>query len=264
MGCDFYFSGNLPSPELQEKVIRFWASDLPEPPRLVVSPYALPPVTTLFIGNHVNRDHGLFLGGPAPIQLFGVIPFTTVDGSLVDQGQLVFDRSRRGALVRVRRLPTVFGLKPNDRATDEETLQAWLKSGRVQWTGGGSPRIDVEVEEGGHLRLVNDPMPMALRLNILRIRWWPDLEHGDDLERCTYVAEALAADPGLASGLRDESMDFDECERLFMARRPKHRLEGLDLSVFSEDPQDEEYLRLAKDVEARMAQFTIEREGEDL
>lgn len=264
MGCDFFFSGNLPSPELQEKVIRFWTSDLPDPPRLVVSPYALPPVITLFIGNHVNRDHGLFLGGPQPFQLFGVIPFSTVDERLVDQGQIVFDRSRRGTLVRARRLPMVFGLKPNDRATDGETLQAWLKSGRVQWTGGGSPRIDVEVEEGGHLRLLSDPMAMALRLNIMRIRWWADLEHGDDVEMCSYVAEALAANPELTSSLRDESNDFDECERLFMALRPKHKLEGLDLSSFSDGKQDEEYLRLAKEVEDRMAQFTIDGEGEDL
>ncbi|WP_286355342.1 hypothetical protein [Geothrix oryzae] len=182
----------------------------------------------------------------------------------MDQGQLVFDRSRRGALVRVRRLPPVFGLKANDRATDGETLQAWLKSGRVQWTGGGSPRIDVEVEEGGRLRLLSDPMPMALRLNIMRIRWWPDLEHGDDVEMCSYVAESLAANPELASSLRDESMDFDECERLFMSVRPKHPFEDLDLSSLTEGTEGEEYLRLAKEVEDRMAQFTIDSGDEDL
>jgi hypothetical protein len=264
MGCDFFFSGNLPSTELQEKVIRFWTSDLQDPPRLVVSPYALPPVSTLFIGTHVNQDRGLFLGGAQPFQLFGVIPFSTVDERLVDHGQIIFDRSRRGTLVRAHRLPMVFGLKPNDRATDEETLQAWLKSGRVQWTGGGSPRIDVEVEDGGHLRLLRDPMAMALRLNIIRIRWWPDLEIGDDLDMCSYVAEALAANPELASSLRDESNDFDECERLFMLLRPKHKLEGLDFASFSDGRLDKEYLQLAKEVEERMAQITIDGEGEDL
>ena len=119
----------------------------------------------------------------------------------------------------------------------------------------------MEVEEGGYLRLLSDHMTMALRLNIMRIRWWPDLEHGDDVEMCSYVAEALAANPELASSLRDEYNDFDECERLFMALRPKHKLEGLDLS-FLDVTEDQEYTRLAKEVEDRMAQVTID--GEDI
>jgi hypothetical protein len=266
MGCDFFYSGNLPSPELQEKVVRFWTSTFRDPSCLVISPYDLPPVTTLFLRNHVtrNRDHRLFLGTPQPFQLFGVILISTVDGSLDDQGQLVFDRSRQGALVRVRRLPKVFGLKPNDRATDEQTLQGWLKSGQVHWTGGGSPQVDVEVEEGGHLRLLDDLMPMALLLNIMRIRWWPDLDLGDDMQMCSYVAEALAANPALASSLRDESKDFLECQRLFMAVRPNHPLEDIDVSALSEGMEDEEYLRLAKEVENQMAQFTIDDGSEDL
>jgi hypothetical protein len=264
MGCDFFFNGKLPSPELQEKVIRFWTSNLREPPWRVVSPYALPPVTTLFRGGLGIHDHVIFLGSPQPFQLYGVIPFSTMDGSLDDQGQVVFDRSRQGTLVRIHRLPPAFGLKANEHAMDEANLQALIRSGRVQWAGGGAPRNDVDIEEGGYLRLLDDEMSWALRLNIIRLRWWPDLYHGDDAELCRYVADALAGNPTLASSLQDESLDFLACERLFMAVRPKHPLEDIDLSDLTDGTEDEEYMRLAREVEERMAQFLGDTEEEDI
>ncbi len=122
---------------------------------------------------------------------------------LRDQRQFVFDRSAGGKLVRFYKLPKRFNL-PADESyeTDPE-----------RWG-------DVIFHAGGYTRELGAATAYTLLLNIIRLRWFPDLTAHDDYGIFGSVESDLWKS-GLARVVQNANLDFSECWRLYLEEDTK-------------------------------------------
>jgi len=167
MGCDFRWSGRISDPDRQAEVVGLfrrvfdwtglWTT---------VGPCPEENVRTLF-------GHSVFIDpcrNPSPEDrieeayardYFGVAPYLgrTWDRRLLDQGQMVFDRTDGGRLVSV------------------------MPGGPISWMPEGKIRsVSHVVQPGGRVRLLGESQcrAMAMFLCLVRGRYCPDLDIRDD------------------------------------------------------------------------------------
>lgn len=184
MGCDFFFSGSIPATETQEKIIEFVRSHYSNAD-LFIQPDPRSIYRTLIVksSQRQEKDH--------PFDFYGVIPFAKT--GILEHGQFIFDRANGGCLVRILKLPDSFDVQPHSQYVGEETAEVVIRDG-------GYNR-----ELGGY--------GFATLLNIIRLRWWPELDMDDDYGLCTRVGN-LIWEYGLARRMANEQLDFDICMHL--------------------------------------------------
>jgi hypothetical protein len=133
-----------------------------------------------------------------PFDFFGVIPH--IHDGILEHGQFVFDRAAGGRLVRLLKLPDSFTVAPNELETDTDD-------------------VDVVVKEGGYNRELGGDS-FALLLNVIKLRWWPELDAGDDYNLCDVIGNMIW-EYALARRMKNEGIDFDACFRLLSDEHEK-------------------------------------------
>ena len=191
MGCDFFYSGILPDSGLQEKVIEFVQSYYSEID-LVVHPQPELKYKTI-IWQENGRDQRKPEETAYPFNFYGVIPACKY--GILEHGQFIFDRAWGGRLIRFSKLPGIFNVQPKDPYYNELN-------------------VDVYINRGGYNRMVNGSGAFALLLNIIRLRWWPDLWFGDDYEYCKDIGHMIWK-YSLLTEMKNEDLDFEKCSELF-------------------------------------------------
>jgi len=236
MGCDFFYDGNLSDVSLQEKVISFVKDffttiDLhiiPDARRSYATEINLPSIGREYTPHIETHDE-------YPFNFYGMIPYCKDEG-ISDQCQFIFNRNDNGRLVKLRRLPDSYGIKPHyyyrekpePRRTNEE-FRSQGKDGKILGRVVIPPLKEfpkpllaekvpfpyqVVVDDGGYARL-GGGLAFALLLTICKLRWWPDLKMCDDYEYCEIV-DALLRKYDLHQQLLDESLDFHASHKLFI------------------------------------------------
>lgn len=191
MGCDFFWSGELPDIKLQEKVIKLavshYSSCYDEEQPLYIHPNA-----ELSYLTQLEDGHYGFKEIQYPFDYYGIIPFS--DYKLYGHRQFVFDRTANGRMVQFLKLPTSFNLPPDK--------EVYLHT-----------KSEVVVNNGGHDRNYGD-LKLALLLNLIRLRWWPEFEIHDEYSTCLMVADVWE-DSNLVEPLKNETVDFQQSWDLF-------------------------------------------------
>jgi hypothetical protein len=196
MGCDIFFGGSLPEERLQEKVLRFVLSAFGKEIALYVRPIPGKQYLTYFYSRNPLVEY------PYPFDYFGVIPF--FEHRLFDHSQFVFDRTAGGKLIRFVKLPKEFNLLPDDEKYETE-------------------KSHVAVLDGGYTRQIGGEYPFCLLLNIIRLRWWPEMWIADDYGVYIEVSGILL-DSGLSKIMKNDKFDFPKCwsmlEAVYRIRYP--------------------------------------------
>lgn len=210
----FLYSGYLPNPVLQRKVINFVHSYYNGAANIV---HPKPELACL-------TKRGLEMS-EAPFDYFGVIPSFCNDQFM--GGQFVFDQSSGGKLIRLLRFP-----------------------GQAKETPGYSSandcKADVIVGENVYAKTPHR-VAFALLLNFIRLRWWPALSYSDEHGWCSYICTILWSS-GLTKTIMKGDVQFDTCFKLMEAEfeyellwddplesdaegSPEFSAEGIPLSV---------------------------------
>lgn len=186
MGCDFYFNGIVPEPNVQEKIIAFVRQYFTSID-LFIQPAPGSMYRTLF--------HSLEKGTEAdyPFNYYGVIPIGH-DYSLLPHGQFIFDRTAGGTLVRMLKLPDTF------KVEEDECLP-------------NNNECEVAIMKGGYNRELGGDH-FALLLHVIKLRWCPDLEMSDDYYICKQIG-GMIWEYGLAKKIANEELDFKACLTIF-------------------------------------------------
>ena len=182
MGCDVFYDGILPDEGLQVEVLRFVTPFYGEIPVRRIDPIP---------GEHfLTSSDALKPPISYPFDFLGVVPCWS--GELDTQRQFIFDRAAGGRLIRFEKLPKKFNLPPRDTFGDD---------------------CEVIVREGGYTReLVAEAF--TLLLNIIRLRWCPDLKVGDDWNCFDDVGNRLW-EFGLVKVVQNPNLSFRECWDLY-------------------------------------------------
>lgn len=140
-----------------------------------------------------------------PFDFYGIMPIC-IDGnraSIFEQEQFIFDRSSGGSLVTLEKLPESYGI-PFWR--DMDPVDKTISNPQ------GDNDIQVIFREGGNRRPV--VREFSLLLNLISLRYWPDIDVSDDLGSFELIHDILV-DSKLDETFKDESINFYECSRLF-------------------------------------------------
>lgn len=193
MGCDFFYSGTLADTALQQKVINLAASYFSE-----IALYIHPKPESEYLTKYYTRSDYITSPKLYPFNYYGIIPY--FEDKLCDYGQFVFDRTDGGKLIRFEKLPNCFDKPPwDDLYINEEA--------------------EVVLTEGGHTRM-DASYAFALLLNLMKIRWWPELWLGDDYDVCSDVGGFLK-DTGLDITFNNEGLGFKPCYDLFIQEKDR-------------------------------------------
>lgn len=213
MGCDFFYGGCLKDHKAQENVVRFaqqYFEDKFEGEIIVPEPEK-----TYLAEIHLEREPGdnAFTPQPriedpaCPFDFYGLVPFPdSVD--FFDRAQFVFHRCRKGSLayennregmlVSLKRFPQDLLIPPDH--VDEDVASGYDKR-------------QIIVDDCGYLRN-GGGYSFALLLNVIKLRWMPNLWMGDDYNNCQYV-EKFIAHYSLSGRISRESVTYDECSEIF-------------------------------------------------
>ena len=194
MGCDFFWEGSIPLNELQERTVRFVLSyfvGLSTEDLVTFEPS--PGLRLPTLAN--NRDFERIIPDH-PFNYYGVAPYYK-DKRLRDRMQFVFDRSDFGRIVSME-------MTPESRNDDDAIERERRKQG-----------VQVSIRDVGHQRTVGGGgSALALLLNIVRMRYCPNLDMSDDYGYCEGIEETIEA-WGLTSALRINTLDFNGCCELY-------------------------------------------------
>lgn len=222
MGYKYYYSGTLPDVNLQEKVINFIQNSYPSSPDLIVKPY--PDIkydVRVYYGKSVDEAGQIHSccndfchenvcspwNGVAnveqivrdyPCNYFGIIQFCNRRKGTINGGEFIFDRTAGGILINISKLFPIY--LDNQMKNENKDIP--------------EPESMVQLS----LRRVECPDPFLL--NIIKLRWWPDLVCFDDEDFCQESLEEIRK-YGLTKKLMDENLDYGECLRLLLNREPK-------------------------------------------
>jgi hypothetical protein len=201
MGCDFFFSGTVPATETQEKIIEFVRSHYSNAD-IFIQPDPGSTYRTLVEkgSSRIEKNH--------PFDYYGVIPFART--GILEHGQFIFDRANGGCLVRILKLPDSFDVQPHGRHDGEATAE-------------------VVISDGGYNRELGG-YGFATLLNIIRLRWWPELDMSDDYGICRRVG-ILIWEYGLARRMANDQLDFDICMHLLAREHERRHPEIQNLPV---------------------------------
>jgi len=207
MGCDFYYSGILPDTGLQEKVQK-WVSEYYEERAVLIQPrpsdeyfteydmsdsLQYPEGLTTYIERSMYRDEHGKKRTQYPFNYYGVFPL--YGWELEEHGQFIFDRSADGRLVRFLKLPDELALPAKDDFYKKH-------------------EADIVVSEGGYDRIIGGTLHFALLLRIINLRWFPELNAGDDYNVYDRVGKVIL-ESGLSETFKDESKNYQQCWDLF-------------------------------------------------
>ena len=215
MGWECYYSGSLPNIILQEKVIRFVQTFWEHPADLIVTPY--PDIKydvrvsywkSIDESGRVHSCCNDFcheniwkkwkrhasveqIIHDYPCNYFGIIQGCNRENGTIDGGEFIFDRTLGGRLIEIDKLFPIYLDTQTGNANEETSEHESM----------------VEIKYGGNVRKIYG---FPLLLNIIKLRWWSDLECSDDDDMCAEVAHDIWK-YGLAKKLMDESLNYDEC-----------------------------------------------------
>jgi hypothetical protein len=189
MGCDFFWGGSVPQPDVQERLVRFLRGCYRSP--AVVRPEPARRVRALVERKHLSQPH---FEPCYPFDFFGIIPYEALPG-FRDRSHFVFDRSNGGRMVT---------LVPAERLAVDD------------WGA------EFEVRYGGYVRHMEESRAFALLLNILRLRYCDDLSAADDYLNVRDVARDISS-WGLAPWLCSDSNDWSACQARYFDLLGRHR-----------------------------------------
>jgi hypothetical protein len=214
LGCDVFYGGQLFNPILQEKVLELVRSYYSEGYYLV-----RPEPDTYY---HTRR----LWENPSelyPFNYYGVIPHLS-DGSYLDRGQFIFDRSAGGELVTLHKIPGSYKMAWGDKNKDAD--------------------FDVVVTNGGYDRMIESPVCFVFLLTLIKIKWWPEFNYGDDYCYDDEIMKKLR-ELGIDVALKKKDIDFNYAWGLYLKSsgkkntRQKHDNKKVQ-SLFPEGDQEEE------------------------
>ena len=205
MGCDFFWRGSIPLNEDQEQAVWFVLSFFgEEPPSHLVmfdpEPELHLPTCIASSPNQPERIVSLY-----PYNFYGIAPHYKFK-PLRDRMQFVFDRSDHGRIVSI-------GMT-RESQDDDEGYERQLRGQGVQ----------VSLRDGGHERTIDGGTAQSLLLNVIRMRYCPNLRTGDDYGYGQKVADEIEA-WGLTAALGNKSLDFDACWDLYIGEYKKRHPE---------------------------------------
>lgn len=198
MGSDFFYNGFLGDTSAQEKVISV-VQEYYEKAGLTVIP-----TDNTYTSRIANWNEKRWLRAhidPAyPFNYFGIIPFPNY--CFIEHGQFVFDRTQDGKLVSLLKVPRGYDFEwaPWDLIKVSDYIEGYVDK---------PEEYLVEVQEGGYTRCGG--YSFATLLNIIRLRWMPDLYMGDDGDACLEV-RAIIERNNLKAIFKDESVCFAKCD----------------------------------------------------
>ena len=209
MGNEFFFNGIVPQPHVQEKIIAF-ARSLFNSIEFFIQPDPGSIYRTLFVSLESDRE------ADYPFNYYGVIPSTTMH--LLPHGQFIFDRTAGGTLVRLLKLPDSFEIGPTERASHAKECEVAIMNGGYTRVGGGES--------------------FALLLNVIKLRWCPDLEISDDCHLCDRIGNMIWK-YGLAEKMANKKLDFNACRTILT-----HEEEKRHPAIESEPIESKPHLRV--------------------
>ena len=113
----------------------------------------------------------------------------------LNRGQFVFDRNAGDQLVTLNKVPGSHKLAWGERDEDAE--------------------FNVIVDNGGYDRIIGSPLPFMLLLTLIKIKWWPEFNYGDDYCNDDLIMNELK-DLGLDVVLKKKNIDFDAALKLYL------------------------------------------------
>jgi len=194
VGCDFFYSGSLPDPQRQQKVIEFLKGYFKEVD-VEVQPQPQLHCRTL-IQSHADADQEY---EQYPFDFYGLVPSLNFE-----HAQFVFDRNDGGRLVRFVRFPADLGDPQGDLLQPDAP--------------------EVIVKHDGYYRAGTNTSKMwtfALILNFLQIRYWPDLQFSDDHNSCHKVGQDIWR-WRLVNQLADPERNMKACYDLYWKTHIRH------------------------------------------
>jgi hypothetical protein len=187
MGCEFSYEGSLPDPALQEKVVSLVVSAC-KSPDLMIHPLPGRRFPTRIQDGRDERRMDEY-----PFDFYGVIPLW--GSEIWPHGQFIFDREAGGRLGHFSALPADFpGAPPGSEGSKTEA--------------------DVQFVCRGDHRLIDGSASFAFLLNLIRIRFWPELQCDDDYLICEEVEERIRTRV-LRASLENEGLDFEASWRIY-------------------------------------------------
>ncbi|MDD2899028.1 MAG: hypothetical protein PHI31_09980 [Desulfuromonadaceae bacterium] len=198
MGCDFFYDGSLSDASAQEKVISL-AKEYYENAGLTIIP-----TDNIYPSRIANRNEKrrfrAHIDPAYPFNYFGIIPFPNY--YFIEHGQFVFDRTQGGKLVSLLKVPREYDFEwaPWDLVKVSDYIEGYVDE---------PEEYLVEVREGGYTRCGG--YSFATLLNVIRLRWIPELQMGDDGDACMEV-RAIIERNNLQALFKDESVCFAKCD----------------------------------------------------
>lgn len=226
MGWECYYSGSLQDLTLQEKVIRFVQTFWEHPPDLIVKPY--PDIKyDVRVSYRKNVDESGQVHNCCndfchekiwwkwkryasveqiihdyPCNYYGMIQSCDLKDGTIYGGDFIFDRTAGGRLIEIDKLFPIY-LKTQTENGNNEIPES---------------ESMVEIKLRGNVRKIYG---FPLLLNVIKLRWWPDLDCSDDEDLCVEIAENIWK-YGLTKKLMDENLNYDECEKLYYTEHEKY------------------------------------------
>ena len=207
MGCDFFWDGSIPESAKQEQAVEFLRG-------IYRCGSVIHPKPQLKFETVLEKCRGEALRIPS--RSFNCYGFAAhlemggyVDGVVHDRDQFIFDRGDGGRLVTIV------------RDWKDAAAAPWLLSGEL------AQKYVLRVRDGGWTRvLARDSSSLAVLLNVLSIRFCPELRVGDDYGIYLELGAKLR-ERGLVEPLRDEAIDFEGCMEIVA--------DGLDWTKVADD-----------------------------
>ncbi len=121
---------------------------------------------------------------------------------LLPHGQFIFDRTAGGTLARILKPPDSFEIEATTRVPYNTECEVAIMNGGYDRVGGGDF--------------------FALLLNVIKLRWCPDLEISDDYLICNRIGNMIW-ECGLAQKMANEELDFNACLTVLTQEQEKRR-----------------------------------------
>jgi len=208
MGCSFYYNGCLKDHNAQEEVIKLVAQLAGDDGFMVFPDSTKKYLARIKLDTNLLEDgsYTMFSGITDPacgFDFYGISfygnPLLKDFGAVPDQ--LIFHRCQPGSLAYLENrdgMIVSLGLEPLQQYSSPEYDDAKVYDGPL-----------LHVSSGGHFRC-GGGAKFALLLNLIKLRWMPDLEMSDDSGNCDSMENTIHYH-GLAGRFSKKSMSFEDC-----------------------------------------------------
>ena len=208
MGCSYYFSGCLKDHKAQEEVIEL-VSQLYSRSTIIYPDYDKKLLARIVLDTNLLSDgsYTMFSGITDPACQFSFYGIASFGHPLETETDFVPHQ-----FIFHRCLPGTAAYAEN---RDGMIVSLSLKQVKDYW----SPEYDdtethlgplLYVRSGGEYRTSAGDGGLALLLNLIKLRWMPDLEMSDDYDCCDRMEYRIHYH-GLAGKLSRKSLTFEDC-----------------------------------------------------